>query len=159
MDNFWNNTLPIYFKREKLYGIEQEQRSLEGVFKQCANVTIRYIKNGDSKKIVLFEDKRRGLETKGAEWRNALNQLTNYLKLARSEQSDKDTLYGAVTIRTYVSFYSLAPYAQVMTEYREQTTPFELKDNEDVVHTILNVWSISPPTRRRTFRVPKKIHC
>ncbi|KAI9860743.1 MAG: hypothetical protein M1813_005666 [Trichoglossum hirsutum] len=63
VDNFWNNTLPHYFTQDKLYGIEQEQRPLEGVVKLRADFTIRYIKNGDPKKVVLTEDKRRGYET------------------------------------------------------------------------------------------------
>ena len=64
VDNFWNNTLPHYFTQGKLYGIEQEQRPLEGVVKQRADFTIRYIKNGDPKKVVLMEDKRRGNESR-----------------------------------------------------------------------------------------------
>ena len=53
----------------------------------------RHIKNGDPKKVVLFEDKRCGKETQLAEWRNALEQLTNHLKLVRTEQGGKEILY------------------------------------------------------------------
>ncbi len=92
-----------------MYGIEQEQRPLEGVVKQRADFTIRYIKNGVPKKVALFEDKRRGYETQKTVWVDALEQLTNYLKLVRTEQGGEDILYSNVTIGTYTRFYMLKP--------------------------------------------------
>ncbi|PGH01637.1 hypothetical protein AJ80_08983 [Polytolypa hystricis UAMH7299] len=110
---FWNNTLPHYFTQDKLYGIEQEQRPLEGVVKQHADFTIRYtntiryIKNRIPKK------------------------LTEYLKLVRAEQEDsEEVLYAAVTIGTYVRFYCLTPDDQTLTDYPTTRTGdyYELKN-------------------------------
>lgn len=140
VDNFWNNTLPHYFTQDKLYGIEQEQRPLEGVVKQRADFTIRYVKNGDPKKVVLMEDKKRGHEAQSSKWSEALEQLTNYMKLVRSEQGGKEVLYGAVTIGTYVRFYYLMPGEQTMQDYPSPVTgkAYELKTDEGNVHKILN---------------------
>jgi hypothetical protein len=140
VDNFWNNTLPHYFAQEKLYGIEQEQRPLEGVIKKRTDFTIRYIKNGATKKVILMEDKRRGHETQQSKWIEGVDQLTNYLKLVRTEQGGNDVLYGAVTIETYVRFYYFMPQEQTLRDYHTTVTgkAYELKDDEDEVHKILN---------------------
>ena len=140
VDNFWNNTLPHYFTQDKLYGIEQEQRPLEGVVKQRADFTIRYVKNGDPKKVVLMEDKKRGHETQSSKWSEALEQLTSYMKLVRSEQGREEVLYGAVTIGTYVRFYYLMPGEQTMQDYPSPETrkAYELKPDEENFHKILN---------------------
>ncbi|KAI4275265.1 MAG: hypothetical protein L6R35_006282, partial [Caloplaca aegaea] len=140
VDNFWNNTLPHYFTQDKLYGIEQEQRPLQGVVKQRADFTIRYVRNGDWKKVVLLEDKKGGHETQPSKWSEALEQLTNYLKLVRAEQAGNETLCGAVTIGTYVRFYHLTPGEQTMQDYPSPVTgkAYELKSDEENVHEILN---------------------
>ena len=140
VDNFWNNTLPHFFTQDKLYGIEQEQRPLEDVVKQRADFTIRYVINGDQKIVVLMEDKKRGHETQSSKWSEALEQLTNYMKLVRSEQGGEEVLYGAVTIGTYVRFYYLMPGEQTMQDYPSPETgkAYELKTDEENVHKILN---------------------
>jgi hypothetical protein len=140
VDNFWNNTLPHYFTQDKLYGIELEQRPLEGIVKQRADFTIRYIRNGNPTKVVLMEDKKRGHETQTSKWSAALEQLTAYLKLVRTEQGDTGTLYGIVTIETYVRFYSFEPKEQTMWDYPTTQTgkAYELKNDETEVHKVLN---------------------
>lgn len=132
--------LAHYFTQAKLYGIEQEQRALEGVVKQRADFTIRYIKNGSPKKVVLMENKRRGYETQPSKWEEAVEQLTRYLKLVRTEQPGNDTLYAAVTIGTYVRFYYLVAGEQTLTDYATTRTGeyYELRDDEGEVHKVLN---------------------
>lgn len=121
-----------------MYGIEQEQRPLEGIVQKRADFTIRFIKNGDPKKVVvLMEDKRRGKESLPAEWwRAALNQLTDYLKLVRTEQTNDEILYDVVTIGTYCRFYELHPSEGTMRDFIDPNI-FELKTNEKDVHEIL----------------------
>jgi hypothetical protein len=132
--------LPHYFTQDKLYGIEQEQRPLEGVVKMRDDFTIRYAKNGDLKKVVLMEDRKGGYETQPSKWVDALEQLTNYLKLVRTEQEGNGILYGIVCIRTCVRFYFLEPGEQTMEVYPTTETgkPYELKDDEAEVHKVLN---------------------
>lgn len=142
VDNFWNNTLPHYFTQDKFYGIELEQRPLEGVVKQRADFTIRYIKNGDPKTVktvVLMKNKKRGYETQQSERLEAVEQLTNYLKLVRTEQSPSEkTLYAAVTIGTYVRFYYLDLDEDTLRDYQTtRTGDYELRDNEGKIHKIL----------------------
>ncbi|KAI9768576.1 MAG: hypothetical protein M1840_004773 [Geoglossum simile] len=88
VDNFWLNLLPDYFQKKLNFGIEQEARPLPEITKQRADWTIRYIKNGSLKKVVLMEDKRKGTETQPTEWREALSQLIRYLKLLEHHESE-----------------------------------------------------------------------
>jgi hypothetical protein len=55
VDNIWNNILPLYFEAKKKYGMEMQQRPWPGVTKTKADFTIRYIKNGVPKKVILIE--------------------------------------------------------------------------------------------------------
>jgi len=113
---------------------------LKGVVKLRADFTIRYIKNGDPKKVVLMEDKRRRYETWGSKWAEALEQLTNYLTLVRTEQTGNEVLYGIVTIGTYVRFYFLEPGELTMEDYPTTETgkAYELKDDEAEIHKVSN---------------------
>ncbi|EZF26145.1 hypothetical protein H112_01684 [Trichophyton rubrum D6] len=131
-------------KKTWLYGecgIEQEQRPLEKVYSR-ADFIIRYVKNGQPKKVVLMENERRGYETQSSWWAEAVRQLTDYLKLVRAEQDWNDTLYAAVTIGTYVRFYYLEPKEQTLTDYTTVRTGdyYELKKDEAEVHKVLNEW-------------------
>lgn len=139
-DDCWNNTLPHYFTQVKFYGIEQEQRSLPGMVEQRADFTIRSIRNGNPKKFFLMEDKQRGHESQPSKWTFVLEQLTNYLKLVRTEESEADILYGAVTIGTYVRFYFLVPGEQNARDYPSSKTgkAYELELDEADIHDILN---------------------
>ncbi len=81
-----------------------------------------------------------GYETQKTVWVDALEQLTNYLKLVRTEQGGEDILYGNVTIGTYTRFYMLKPGEEIMHDYVEQPDPLELKQDEEIVHRILTEW-------------------
>ena len=85
VDHFWANLLPDYFKKSLKFGIEQESRVLPEVTKNRADWTIRCIRSGEPKKVALMADKRKGKEFSAAEWAEALEQLTNYLMLVRTE--------------------------------------------------------------------------
>ncbi|KAK2785903.1 hypothetical protein FQN53_007279 [Emmonsiellopsis sp. PD_33] len=142
VDNFWNNTLPHYFMQDKFYGIEQEQRSLEGAIEARADCFIRYIRHGYPIKVILMETRRRGSEAQQSTWEQAVRQLTNYLKLVRTEQHQHaadEILYAAVTIGTYVRFYYLVPKELELRDYKSTRTGdyYELKDDEGEVHKIL----------------------
>lgn len=139
VDNFWLNLLPDYFKKSLKFGIEHESRPFPEATKQRADWTIRYIKNGDPK-VILMEDKRRGKEFSTAEWRSGLEQLTDYMTLARAEtqQDTQRTLYGAVNIGTYTRFYQLDMYEKTCINY--PGTPdqaLELQADEERIHNIL----------------------
>lgn len=87
-----------------------------------------------------MENKRRGYETQPSKWEEAVEQLTRYLKLVRTEQPGNDTLYAAVTIGTYVRFYYLVAGEQTLTDYATTRTGeyYELRDDEGEVHKVLN---------------------
>jgi hypothetical protein len=140
VDNFWLNLLPRYFKIELEYSIEQEARPLPEVTKQRADWTIRYIRNGDLKKVVLMENKRKGTESQPAQWREALEQLTRYLKLVRTEknQDPDQPLYGALNMGTYTRFYMLEPCEPECLDYPSTNgKPYELARDEAEIHAIL----------------------
>ncbi|KAI9787508.1 MAG: hypothetical protein M1839_000038 [Geoglossum umbratile] len=140
VDNFWLNLLPDYFQKKLNFGIEQEARWLPEITGQRADWTIRYVKNGSLKKVVLMEDKRKGMETQSAEWREALSQLTRYLKLVRAEknQDAKQTLYGVVNMGTYTRFYQLEHHEPECIDYPgTKGKPYELAKDEAEIHEIL----------------------
>lgn len=114
VDRVWNNILPLYFTLAQNYGIEQEQRPYPGVAKTKSDFIIRYIKNGQPKKVVLIEDKRVSLESSSATWAAAVIQLTGYLKVARASQHSEDqpseTIYTIVTVGHYSRFYEFPPF-------------------------------------------------
>ncbi|KAK2816041.1 hypothetical protein FQN49_008044, partial [Arthroderma sp. PD_2] len=124
---------------DKCYGIEQEQRPLEGVVKKRVDFTIRYVKNGTPKKVVLMENKKRGYETHASVWADAVTQLTNYIKLVHVEQLDNNILYAAVCVGTYVRFYYHERRDEELTDYPTLRTGdyYELKNDEEEVHRVL----------------------
>ncbi|KAL8721500.1 MAG: hypothetical protein Q9225_001845 [Loekoesia sp. 1 TL-2023] len=138
VDNFWNNILPLYFKRENLYGIEQEQRPLETIYKR-ANFITRCIRNGVLKKVIILESKNKGVETQSAIWADALTQLVDYAKLVRTEQPNEGILYLMLDLGTYVRFYELPPPDQNARDYKSKKTgkAYELKADEEEIHKIL----------------------
>lgn len=141
VDNFWLNLLPDYFQQKLEFGIELEPRPLPEVTKKRVDWTIRCIKNLATQKLVaLMEDKRKGKETQPAEWRDAVAQLTRYLRLVRTEprQDATHTLYGAVNIGSYTRFYQLDPDQQECIDYPGTNgKPYELAKDEAGIHAIL----------------------
>ena len=131
--------MPDYFTKAKKYVCMVEARPLPEIVKQRADWTIRYIKNGEPKKVVLMEDKRRGKETT-AGWKGALDQLTRYMKLVRTEkdQDPTQTLYGVVNIGTYTRFYKHEEGEDTCDDYPHHTEqPWELCKHEKEIHSIL----------------------
>ncbi|KAM5470184.1 hypothetical protein MauCBS54593_004068 [Microsporum audouinii] len=137
VNNFWNNALLHYFTQEKFYGIEQDQCQLDGTTDGCADFAIRRINNGESRKVVLMKN-----ETQAYHWGEAVEQLTQYLKLVRAEQGSSHLLYAAITIGTYARFYYLEPQEQTLTDHPTTRTGdfYELKLNEDEIHNVLSEW-------------------
>ncbi|KAK2768353.1 hypothetical protein FQN54_000207 [Arachnomyces sp. PD_36] len=159
VDNFWNNTLPHYFTQDKLFRIGLEQRPLEGaaVVKPRPDLTIRYIRNRASKKIVfvvLMANKRMGCENppRPAEWEDYVEELADYLRLVRSEEEEEEEeegdtdsiLFGVVSIESYVRFYYLS-CDRGFLDYPTTRTggSYELKEDEGEIHGILTEYAIN----------------
>ena len=143
VDNFYLNLLPDYFKKRLGYGIEQESRPLPEITKQRSDFTIRFIRNGDLKKVVLMEDRRKDTESSIVEWEKALGQLTTYLKLIRAEaqQDSTQTLYASVNIGTYIRFYQLDAYKVECIDFPGTNgKAFELAADEESVRNYLEEW-------------------
>ena len=110
VDTFYLNFLKEIFLLRDNFGAEQESRVLTDLgISQRADFTIRCIKNGDPKKVILCENKKRDYETQNAVWKEALKQAVNYASLIRSEeyQNPDETLYLAVNIGKSLRFYEL----------------------------------------------------
>ncbi|KAF2793399.1 hypothetical protein K505DRAFT_362020 [Melanomma pulvis-pyrius CBS 109.77] len=139
VDNFYNNFLRLYFPMEENYGIEQESRPLKELgVNQRTNFTVRYIKNGILKKVILLEDKLSGKETSASEWRNALNQVVRYATLVRAEdvQNSNEILYLIVNMGTYLRFYQINPGNTDGVDFGPtEGKIFELAADEEEVHT------------------------
>ncbi|KAF2258003.1 hypothetical protein CC78DRAFT_622177 [Lojkania enalia] len=138
VDNFYNNFLRLYFRMEQNYGIEQESRPLKELgLTQRTDFTVRYIKNGSPKKVILLEDKRSGKETSSSEWRAALDQVVRYARLVRTEtqQNPNETIYLTVNMGTYLRFYQLNPWESDAVDFGPAGGKlFELAVDEEEVH-------------------------
>lgn len=138
VDAMWNNILHLYFKIEKNYGVEQESRPLKAISKRT-DFTIRYVKNGVPKKIIVIEDKRVAYEAQKSAWAEAVEQLTDYLKLVRTEQRDDKPLYGIVTVGHYSRFYLFTPGENHLTDYPGTNGKlYEFKNDEAQIEKLLN---------------------
>ena len=138
VDSLWLNILGLYFTVPNNYGLELETRTLQGI-EQRADITIRYVRNAVFKKVILVEDKRVACEGQDANWKAAVNQLKEYLKLVRTEQGRGNTLYAIVTVGQYSRFYFLASDVDELTDYPGTSgKAFEFKDDEIEIENLLN---------------------
>ena len=141
VDNFYNTFLPLYFKAEENYGVEQESRVAKDLgISQLSDLTIRTIKNGTPKKIILLEDKRKEIETQDTAWADGLDQVTRYAFLVRREPGQNaasDILYLTVNIGTYIRFYELHPNESTARDFGPaEGQLLELADNEEEIHQL-----------------------
>ena len=138
--HFWTNILYDYFPKSKSFVVTQA-RPLPGKAKEKVDFNIRYIQNGP-KKVILFENKGRGAEFEDSEWMKALEQLVLYFRLVVEEDRERRNgiLYGAVTIGTHIRFYYFDVKLGEAYDYEcgETGKAFELKEDEEKVHTILS---------------------
>jgi hypothetical protein len=142
VDNMWLNILPLYFEARKNYGIEQQSRPWPGVVKIRPDFTLRYIKNGAPKKVVLIEDKRVSDESSSAVWAEAVQQVTDYMTVARASQYKKDSpieiMYAIVTVGHYSRFYELHPGEQTLRDYPGVNgKALEFKEHEESIDALL----------------------
>lgn len=138
VDSLWINILGLYFTVPKNYGLEQERRPLAGI-KKRADISIRLVKNGILKKIILIGDKRVEFESQNCAWEEAVDQVTDYLKLVRTEQGNEKTLYVIATVGHYSRFYYLNPAKNKLTDYPGTNgKPFEFKNDEANIESLLN---------------------
>ena len=138
----WNNILPLCFQARRNYGIEQQRRPWPGVVETRADFTIRYIRNGRLKKIVLIENKRASDESSEPAWKDAVQQVTEYMKVARASQftdpSAVETMYAIVTVGRYSRFYELKPTRQILEDYGGIGGGlFEFKEDEEEIDRLL----------------------
>jgi hypothetical protein len=76
-----------------------QQRPWPCVTKTKADFTIRYIKNGAPKKVILIEDKRVKDEASRDVWDEAVRQVTQYMKVARASQFQRGVAEAEVMYR------------------------------------------------------------
>ncbi|KAI9862663.1 MAG: hypothetical protein M1830_006171 [Pleopsidium flavum] len=139
VDSLWINILGLYFTVPKDYGLEQETRPLTDI-KKRADIRIRYVRNGIPKKVViLVEDKRVEFESQTSVWKEAGDQVKDYLKLVRTEQENDSTLYAIATVGRYSRFYCLDPDENELTDYPGTSgKPFEFNKDEADIEALLN---------------------
>ena len=104
VDSLWMNILGLYFPVAKKFGLEQERRPSDNATER-ADVTIRYIRNGIPKRVVIIEDERVAYEARTSRWQRAVAQVTAYLEGIRKEQENIIPLYAIVTVGPYSRFY------------------------------------------------------
>ncbi|KAF6217431.1 hypothetical protein HO133_006901 [Letharia lupina] len=138
VDSLWINILGLFFTVPRNYGLEQETRPLTGI-KKRADISIRYIRNGMLKKVILIEDKRVEFESQSSKWAEAVEQATFYLALVRKEQKNEKTLYAIATVGHYSRFYFMEPEDEKLRDYPgTDGRYYEFKDDEAEIEALLN---------------------
>jgi hypothetical protein len=141
VDHFYNNMLPDYFPKSMMYGIEQESRPLQKMgMKVKTDFTIRYIRNGQPKKVIVIECKRKEKESSNTEWRGALNQAIEYVQLIRVEahQNSELPIYIVIGIGTYLRVYIHRKGEKDAEDFPMSGAQLlELAKDEEKVHNIL----------------------
>lgn len=123
IDDLWNYILRLYFRNDgtsnEYYSIGVQQRPRDGSSKQKSDVIVQTLSKGRRQKIIFIEDKRLSQEGQGSAWRRAADQLTNYMKAARTAKHAESnrTLFGVVTVGRYSRFYILQPTRQTLEDY------------------------------------------
>ncbi|CAG8980463.1 hypothetical protein HYALB_00012055 [Hymenoscyphus albidus] len=102
VDAFWMTLLPDYFPKRLNYSLHPQRHQNNTDKAIDVVVGVRVIRHNGLQSVILIEDKRRGLETRNAQWADALSQLTDYMLETRKEkeQAQSQVLYGAVNIGT-----------------------------------------------------------
>ena len=140
VDTFYLNFLKEIFLLKDKFGVEQEARANKALGLKT-DFTIRYIKNGDPKKVILCEIKRREGESQDAVWRDALAQAVTYADLIRKEKGQRpdQVLYITVNVGTYLRFYELPGNSpQPINWAPAGGNLYELADNEEEVWTLFH---------------------
>ncbi|KIJ26658.1 hypothetical protein M422DRAFT_272230 [Sphaerobolus stellatus SS14] len=138
VDSLWINILGLYFTVPKNYGLEQETRPLSSI-KRHADISIRCVKNGKRKKVILIEDKRVEYESQSSKWAEAVEQLTEYLGLVRKEQTNDRTLYAIATVGHYSRFYQMTTTSNTLEDFPgTDGAYFEFKKDEAQIEYYLD---------------------
>lgn len=108
---FYNRFLREIFTTRDNFVVGQESRVMnnENNRQKFDFTIIRYITNGEPKKVILCENKRRDGESQTSVWTNALAQVVEYANSVRQEQIQyaNESLYLTVNVGTYLRFYEL----------------------------------------------------
>ncbi|KAF6816618.1 hypothetical protein CPLU01_13814 [Colletotrichum plurivorum] len=143
VDILWNNILRLYFDIRKSYGLDPQQRSYQGVVKTRSDLIITVVRNDQHEKVVvLIQDKCVGHEQSALKWEEAVEQVTDYMKAARTSNcpvsSKAETIYAIVTVGRCSRFYELLPGEHELTDYdNTDGKAYEFKEVEESVDGIL----------------------
>ncbi|KAK2593676.1 hypothetical protein QQS21_008619 [Conoideocrella luteorostrata] len=143
VDAFYLNFLAVIFTARDNFGVELESRPATYLdLSDRPDFTIRcvrYFKNGRTKKVILYENKREG-ESQPNIWTDALDQVVKYANLVREEdQSDDDTIYLTVNVGTYLRFYELPGKSSEPIDWAPAGGRYyELADDEEDVWKFWN---------------------
>lgn len=137
---FWSTLLPRYFTANDYYGVAPEDKVHDKVDDKC-DITVQrlVVRLGTVARVILCECKRHAFENRPSKWEGAEKQLSNYMRLARSQDRLwQDTFFGIVAIGRWLQFFELRPDQQelnalVDTEGRQ----YELMRDEDEIDNIL----------------------
>ena len=141
VDNLWNNILREYFLNREGFQLEVQSRPAPGMTKQSNDVTVRYIKHGNKKPLILIENKRVSKETHESTWKEAVSELTNYMKLSRAALpvgAPRETMFGIVTVGHYSRFYILPAGNKTLEDHPATNGRLlEFKRDEPAIVTLL----------------------
>ena len=149
VDILWTNILREYFLNREGFQLVVQGYVDDRHNKKANDVTVRYVKNGRKKSLILIEDKRVLLEGQSAIWSEAFDELTEYMRLARGalpNDQPAERMFGIVTVGHYSRFYIMDPGDSTLRNHQAtQGEYLEFKKDEEELSTCS---SRSRPRRR-----------
>ena len=144
VDILWTNILREYFLNREGFQLVVQGYVDDRHNKKANDVTVRYVKNGRKKSLILIEDKRVLLEGQSAIWSEAFDELTEYMRLARGalpNDQPAERMFGIVTVGHYSRFYIMDPGDSTLRNHpATQGEYLEFKkDEEDIVNLLESI--------------------
>ncbi|KAK4151140.1 hypothetical protein C8A00DRAFT_36232 [Chaetomidium leptoderma] len=138
----WSNILREYFLIKEGFQFEVQPRPLPDETKQSYNVTVRYIKNGKKKPLIFIKNK--GVSKEGGEgvWKEAVDELTENMKLTRSDlpsEAQAEDMFAIVAVGHSSRFYILKASESTLKDWHPTTAGnvLDLKRDEALIVDLL----------------------
>ncbi|KAJ9229037.1 hypothetical protein DTO169E5_8963 [Paecilomyces variotii] len=116
VDQLWINILRYYFNDLDCFGIEAQSRPHQS-YGYRANVVVTNVRNYMLAKFLFVENKRSSFEDNPTIWDDTRDQLEDYMRGARNDQGNIQTLYGIVCIGNKARFYQLPMNGTALVPY------------------------------------------
>ncbi|EGX92374.1 hypothetical protein CCM_03747 [Cordyceps militaris CM01] len=141
VDAFYTGFLADVFLKKNGWVIHAQTRAGRTLVK--IDVRVRWVRlQGAQTAVILWENKRRELESDSSVWAEALEQVVEYADAVRCNGPEQDAskpLYLTVNVGTYLRFYELPGLSNVAKDWAPAKGKlYELADDEEAVWKLWN---------------------